>query len=84
MLLAILKTHALLALPLIIGLVVSFIAIFYKIQPIAFSMYPLTNDHLLKNREALTLPIMIHLFLVLLAGMIIPLLMMHPIAHVLW
>jgi len=84
LLLAILKTHALLALPLIIGLVVSFIAIFYKIQPIAFSMYPLTNDHLLKNREALTLPIMIHLFLVLLAGMIIPLLMMHPIAHVLW
>jgi len=82
LILATLKTHMWLVIPLILGLAIAFIAIFYKIQSISFSSYP-TNFHPLPDSQQLDWPVILHLGLVILAGFWIPVWFIQPVIHLL-
>ena len=75
---AILKTSIWLILPIIIGLIISFIAIFSKIQRIAFSDHPIEYQPL-TNTHHLLWPVFMHLSLMLFAGLWLPLFFIQPV-----
>ena len=79
---AILKTSIWLILPIIIGLIISFIAIFSKIQRIAFSDHPIEYQPL-TNTHHLLWPVFMHLSLMLFAGLWLPLFFIQPVVHLL-
>ncbi len=82
LIIAVLHTMAWLLIPLVIGLVIAFIAIFSKMQHVAFSEHP-TNYQSLKDTKQLAWPVMLHLGLVMLCGLWLPLRFIHPVIHLL-
>ena len=82
LILATLKTFPWLVIPLALGLIIAFLAIFSKIQSIAFSSHPSENQPLC-NTRALNWPVMLHLGLTVIAGFWIPIWLLQPVIHLL-
>lgn len=79
--LAIIKTHVWLLLPLLFGLAIAFLAILAKIQRVIFSAYPVPYQPLQDTRQ-LTWPVILHLTVVVLAGFWLPYFFLHPIISI--
>ncbi len=82
LILAVLHSMAWLLIPLVIGLTIAFIAIFSKMQHLAFSTHS-TAYQPLKDTRQLAWPVMLHLGIVTLCGLWIPLWFIQPIVHLL-
>lgn len=82
LILATVKTYSWLVIPLLLGLAIAFIAIFSKIQGVAFSAHP-TEYQPLQDHQHSNWPVVLHLGLVILAGFWIPVWFIQPVIHLL-
>lgn len=82
LIIATLQVHPWLLIPLIISLIIAFMAILIKIQRMVFSKTPLSLPTIPKQQH-LHWPILLHLSLVMLAGLWVPLFLLKPAMNVL-
>lgn len=78
LILATLETHFWLLIPLLLGLGISFLAIFSRIQSVVFSAHP-TPIQPLHDTQHLSWPVILHLVLAISAGLWIPLFFIQPV-----
>lgn len=78
MILALFKTHLFLLIPFVLGLSVAFIALLSKFQRLAFSSHPTMNppDN---YSPSFSWPIWLHIFLVVIAGLFVPIALLQPV-----
>ena len=82
LILAIITTHTWLVIPFVLGIVIAFVALFSKIQNLAFSATPTVYQPIHNSRQ-LTWPVILHLSLVWIAGFWLPLVWLKPIVYAL-
>lgn len=82
LILATLQSHPWLLIPLMGGLIVAFLAIFSKIQNIAFAAHP-TDHQSLNNTQQLNWPVILNLGLTVIAGFWIPTWLLQPVIQLL-
>lgn len=79
LLLATLKIHIVLAILLLVGLGLAFLAILLKIQPLFWSPLDSNATTPLKNKQHAYWPGAIHLVIVIMAGILVPLWLLNPV-----
>jgi len=81
LILATLNAHILLAIPLLIGLGLAFLAILLKIQPLFWSQSDNNTVMPLKNKIFSYWPTLLHLIIVIISGLAVPIWLLNPVVH---